>query len=156
MILTVSVEFTPKFKHMAFMYQHHMYSAENNSQSTKFWKFPAYFELWSDTMTKHLASTSWVMFFFKVSSVNKLCPVQFVKCPTKVKSWKDICPANNENVQNYWNQTHLDWVISVPSLYHLITGSGWAYTSQLKFPLEDIGISFSESGGFGVHNGPTS
>ena len=38
---------------------------------TKFWKFLANFTLWSDTMTKHLTSISWVI-FFKVLSVNKV------------------------------------------------------------------------------------
>ena len=48
-------------------------------------------------MTEHVTSTSWVL-FFKVLSVNKLCPVQFVKCPTKRKIWKDICPLNKEKL----------------------------------------------------------
>ena len=43
-----------------------------------------------------VTSTSWV--FFKVLSVNKLCPIQFVKCPTKRKIWKDICPLNKEKL----------------------------------------------------------
>jgi len=38
---------------------------------TKFWKFLANFTLWSDTMTEHLTSTSWVI-FFKVLSVSKV------------------------------------------------------------------------------------
>ena len=48
-------------------------------------------------MTEHVTTTSWVL-FFKVLSVNKLCPVQFVKCPTKKKIWKDICPLNKEKL----------------------------------------------------------
>jgi len=46
---------------------------------TKFWKCPANFALWSDMMTEHRTSTSWVI-FLKVLSVNNLCSVQFVTC----------------------------------------------------------------------------
>ena len=48
-------------------------------------------------MTEHVTSTSWIL-FFKVLSVNKLCPVQFVTCPTKRKIWTDICPLNKEKL----------------------------------------------------------
>ena len=48
-------------------------------------------------MTEHLTSTSWVI-FYKALSVNVLCPAQFVKCPTKRKIWKDICPVNKEKL----------------------------------------------------------
>ena len=48
-------------------------------------------------MTKHLTSTSWVI-FFKVLSVSKICPVQFVKCLTKRGIWKDTCPVNEEKL----------------------------------------------------------
>ena len=41
-------------------------------------------------MNEHFTNTSWVV-FCKVLSVNKLCLVQFVKCLTKRKIWKDIC-----------------------------------------------------------------
>ena len=55
------------------------------------------FTLWSETMTKHLTRTSWVI-IIKVLSVNKLYPVQFVKCLTKRKIWKDICLVNYEKL----------------------------------------------------------
>ena len=44
-------------------------------------------------MTEKLPSTPWVI-FSKVLPVKKLCSVQFVKCPTKRKIRKDICPVN--------------------------------------------------------------
>ena len=48
-------------------------------------------------MTENLTSTSWVI-FFKVLSVIELCPIQFVKCLTKRKISKDICPVNKEKL----------------------------------------------------------
>ena len=48
-------------------------------------------------MTEKLPSTSWVI-FSTVLLVNKLCPVQFVKCPTKSKIRKDICPLNKKKI----------------------------------------------------------
>ena len=48
---------------------------------------------WPNMSPAHLEVSS-----SKVLSVNKLCPVQFVKCPTKRKIWKDICPLNKEKL----------------------------------------------------------
>ena len=48
---------------------------------------------WPNMSPAHLEFSS-----SKVLSVNKLCPVQFFKCPTKRKIWKDICPLNKEKL----------------------------------------------------------
>lgn len=75
-------------------------SAGNNSRSPdivrqKLIGEMANFTLWSGTVTAHLTGTSWVI-SLDVLWVNKLYPVQCVKCPTKWKIWKDICPVNKE------------------------------------------------------------
>ena len=49
---------------------------------------PANFTLWSDTMNDHVTSTSLVIFFFKVLSDNKLCPVQFLNVRPNERSEK--------------------------------------------------------------------
>jgi len=51
----------------------------------------------NDRTTLQLSSTAWVI-FFKVLSFSKLCPVQFVKCLTKRKIWKDI-------IEGLWAKT---------------------------------------------------
>ena len=80
-------------------------------------------------MSEHLTGTFWVI-FFKVMSVNKLCPVQFIKCPIKKKIWKNICPVNNN--EKLFPKLEGDSTVKENALKFVFREIGWTLKANLE------------------------